>query len=120
VATPVPDRRALRREDTSIEGIVSLVRDYARQETIGPLQGAGRWLGYGAAGALLLGTGLALVLLGLLRLIQTEWDRASSGSLSWVAYAVVFVVCVLIIVLVISRINKPSLSRHPSLDKEVQ
>ena len=44
---------------------------------------------------MLIGTGLALVLLGLLRLIQTEWDRAASGALSWIAYLIVLIVCVL-------------------------
>jgi hypothetical protein len=112
VALSVQERSPARRDDTSIEGLVTLVRDYAKQETIGPLRGAGRWIGYGAAGALLLGTGLALVLLGLLRLIQAEWDRAASGSLSWLAYLVVFVVCVGIIVVTLSRIKQPSLNKE--------
>ena len=43
----------------------------------------------GAAGAVLLGLGLSLVLLGLLRLIQTEWERAATGSLSWLPYLIV-------------------------------
>jgi hypothetical protein len=112
VALPVQDRTPARREDTSIEGLVMLVRDYAKQETIGPLRGAGRWIGYGAAGALLLGTGLALVLLGLLRLIQAEWDRAASGALSWLAYLVVLLVCVAIIAITLSRIKQPSLNKE--------
>ena len=77
-----------------------------------PLKGAGKWLGYGVAGALLLGVGLVLVLLGLLRLLQAEWDRAASGSLSWLAYLIVLVVCVLVIILTLSRINKPSLNKE--------
>ena len=64
------------------------------------------------AGALLLGIGLVLVLLGLLRLLQAEWDRAASGSLSWLAYLIVLVVCVLVIILAVSRINKPSLNKE--------
>jgi hypothetical protein len=112
VALPVQDRRPSRREDTSLEGIVTLVRDYAKQETLGPLMGAGKWIGFGIAGSLLLGTGLALVLLGLLRLIQTEWDRMASGSLSWVAYLIVLVVCVLLIVVAVSRIKQPSLNKE--------
>jgi Putative Actinobacterial Holin-X, holin superfamily III len=112
VAIIEQDRRPARRQDTSIEGLVYLVRDYAKQETVGPLKGAGRWLGYGVAGALLLGLGLALILLGLLRLVQTEWDRASSGSLSWLAYLVILVLCVGLIVLALSRINKPSLNKE--------
>jgi Putative Actinobacterial Holin-X, holin superfamily III len=112
VTTIEQDRRPATRQDTSIEGLVQLVRDYAKQETLGPLKGAGKWLGYGAAGAILLGIGLALLLLGLLRLIQAEWDRAASGSLSWLPYLIVLVVCVLLIVLTISRINKPSLNKE--------
>jgi Putative Actinobacterial Holin-X, holin superfamily III len=112
VAITEQDRRPANRQDTSIEGLVYLVRDYAKQETIGPLRGAGRWLGYGVAGALLLGMGLAVILLGLLRVIQTEWDRSSSGSLSWLPYLIVLVVCVLLIVLALSRINKPSLNKE--------
>jgi len=112
VALTVQDRSPSRREDTSLEGVINLVRDYAKQETIGPLKGAGRWLGYGIAGSVLLGTGLALVLLGLLRLIQTEWDRAASGALSWIAYLVVLIVCVLLIVVTVSRIKQPSLNKE--------
>jgi hypothetical protein len=112
VADTVQDRQLARREDTSLQGLVTLVRDYATQETVGPLRGAGRWLGYGAAGALLLGVGLVLVLLGLLRLLQTEWDRAASGSLSWLAYLVILIVCVVAIVVTVSRINKPSLNKE--------
>jgi hypothetical protein len=112
VAISVQERRPTHRGDTSIEGLVTLVRDYAKQETIGPLRGAGRWLGYGIAGALLLGIGLAMVLLGLLRLIQTEWDRAASGALSWLAYLIVLAVCVVVIVLTLSRIKQPSLQKE--------
>jgi hypothetical protein len=112
VAKIAQDRSLARREDTSIEGLVYLVRDYAKQETVGPLKGAGRWVGYGVAGAVLLGTGLALVLLGLLRLLQTEWDRAATGSLSWLAYLIVFIVCVLAIIVTVSRIKQPSLNNR--------
>jgi Putative Actinobacterial Holin-X, holin superfamily III len=111
VADIVQDRKPVRREDTSIEELVYLVRDYAKQETVGPLRGAGQWIAYGAVGALLLGIGLILVLLGLLRLLQAEWDRAASGSLSWLAYLVVLVVCVIAIIITVSRINKPSLNK---------
>jgi hypothetical protein len=98
---------------TSIAGVVDLVKTYAKQETLDPMKGAGRWLAMGVAGAAVLGIGLVLVLLGLLRLIQTEWDRAASGSLSWLAYLVVLVVCVALLVLTISRINRDSLNKEP-------
>ena len=98
----------------TIGELIELVTDYAKQETIGPLRGAGRWLLYGTLAAVSLGIGLTIVLLGVLRLVQTEWDRAAEGKLSWVAYAVVFVVAVGLLALTISRINKSFLNKEPT------
>ncbi len=39
-----------------------------------------------------------LLMLGLLRLIQTEWEGIAEGGSSWIPYAIVFVVTVLLIV----------------------
>jgi hypothetical protein len=102
-----------REEPPSIAETVDLVKAYAMQETVGPIKGAGRWLGMGLAGAVTLGLGLSLVLLGLLRLLQTEWTRSATGSLSWVAYAIVLIVCIGLIALAISRINRDSLHKQP-------
>jgi uncharacterized membrane protein YeaQ/YmgE (transglycosylase-associated protein family) len=90
--------------------VFEFVTDYAKQETIGPLRGAGRWLGFGILAAVTLGSGLALVLLGLLRLLQTEWPRAASGSLSWLAYLIVLVTGAVVLVLTLSRIRKTTLN----------
>ena len=90
-----------------------MVKAYAKQETIGPLKGAGKWLAMGAAGAVLLGLGLSLLTLGVLRLVQTEWDRSARGSLSWLAYLIAFVICVAFLVLAVLRINKDSLNKEP-------
>ena len=98
-------------DPTSISDVVDFVKTYATQETVGPLKGAGRWLAMGSAGAALLGLGLVVLQLGLLRLIQTEWDRAAGGSWSWIPYVIVLVVDVLILVLVISRINRDTLNK---------
>jgi hypothetical protein len=100
-------------QPATVAGTIDLVKAYAQQETIGPLKGAGRWLGMGLAGAVTLALGLGLVLLGLLRLLQTEWTRSARGALSWVAYAIVLIVCVGLIALAISRINRDSLHKHP-------
>ena len=100
-------------EAPSIGAVVDLVKTYAKQDTLGPLKGAGKWLAWGAAAALLLGLGLTLVTLGVLRLVQTEWDRSARGSLSWLAYLVALVVCVVFLVLALSRINKDSLNKEP-------
>jgi hypothetical protein len=109
--TPAPSRA----DDTpSVGELVDLVKAYAKQETVGPLRGAGRWLGFGVAASLLLGLGLFLVLLGLLRLVQTEWERSAEGSLSWLPYAIVLVGAVLLLVLTLTRINKSALNKEPS------
>jgi hypothetical protein len=113
VSTAPDDRRPDAGTAPSIGEVVQYVTAYARQETIGPLKGAGRWIGYGLAGAVLLGLGLMIVLLGLLRLIQTEWDRAARGSLSWLAYAIVLVVCGVFIAIVVNRIKQSYLTKEP-------
>jgi hypothetical protein len=99
-------------EQASVGEVIEYVKTYATQETVGPLKGAGRWVAFGAAGAIAMGVGLSLVLLGLLRLLQTEWDRAASGRLSWLSYLIVMFVCIALLALVISRINKTFLDKE--------
>ena len=99
-------------DPTSIAGVVDLVKTYAKQETLGPLKGAGRWLAMGAAGAVLLGLGLTIVLLGVLRLIQAEWPRSATGSLSWIPYLIVLVLCLLLLLLTVSHINRDTLNKE--------
>jgi hypothetical protein len=82
-----------------------LVRDYAVQEITAPLTGAIRFLGFGLAGALLVGTGSSLVALAVLRFLQTETGEAFDGHLSFVPYLVVVVYCVAVIALAASRMR---------------
>ena len=100
-------------DEASVGDIVDYVKAYAKQETIGPLKGAGKWLGFGAAAALLLSIGVVLLLVGLLRLLQTEWTRSATGSLSWVAYLITLLVAIAVIALAISRIKKATLYKEP-------
>ena len=109
----VPESNTPKPDDPSLGEIVDTVKAYAKQETVGPLKGAGRWLGFGAAAALLLGVGLVFVLVGLLRLLQTEWDRSASGSLSWQAYLSVLAVAIAILAVTVSRIKKSTLNNEP-------
>ncbi|MEY2959407.1 MAG: hypothetical protein RLZZ01_1975 [Actinomycetota bacterium] len=74
----------------SIGDVVDTVKAYAQQETVEPLRRAARYVGFGAAGGLLTGIGVSLLLLGLLRFVQTEWTRSAEGRLSWLAYVVAF------------------------------
>lgn len=96
----------------SISGVIDMVKTYAKQETIEPLKPAGKWLAFGALGAVLLGIGLSLLALGLLRLVQTEFDNLARGGWSFVPYLIVLVVCVVVIVIALSRIKKPTLTKE--------
>ena len=100
-------------DDASIGEVIDYVKQYAKQETLGPLKGAGTWLGYGAAAAGSLGLGLVLMLVGLLRLLQTEWERSASGNLSWLAYLITLVVAGALLVLTLMRIKKSTLHKEP-------
>lgn len=110
MSDPSP-RPSSRRESASVGEVVEFVKDYAIQETVGPLKGAGRWIGFGAGGAALLGLGMMLLMLGLLRLIQSEWDGVAEGGTSWIPYAIVLIVTAALIVVTLLRINKTYLNK---------
>ncbi len=82
-----------------------LTVDYLKQEAVEPLRGLGRFLYMGIVGSFFLAAGLLLVLLGVLRLLQTETGTALTGNWSWVPYAVVVVLGVGIIVVAALRIQ---------------
>jgi hypothetical protein len=83
-----------------------LARDYAKQETIDPLKGLGRFLGLGIGGAIALGIGISMLLLGTLRLLQTETGSTFTGNLSWAPYLLTTVVGLVAIGLALLRISK--------------
>jgi hypothetical protein len=68
-----------------------LTVDYLKQETVEPLRGLGRFLYMGIAGSFCMAGGLFLILIGVLRLLQTETGTALTGDWSWVPYGVVVV-----------------------------
>jgi hypothetical protein len=79
--------------------------DYLKQETIAPLRGLGRFLYMGIAGSFFLAGGILLVLIGILRLLQTETGTALSGDWSWAPYAIVVVLGIAIIAVAAWRIT---------------
>ncbi len=112
-ASATSGRRSRRGDEpASLGEVIDYVKAYAKQETTGPLQGAGRWIGLGAAGAITLGIGLLLLLLGLLRVLQTEWEFVDDSSWSWLPYLIVLIVCAALIGLTVSRINKTYLDKE--------
>jgi hypothetical protein len=82
-----------------------LTVDYLKQETVEPLKGLGRFLYMGIAGSFFLAFGILLILLGVLRLLQTETGSALTGDWSWVPYAAVFVLGLLVIGVAVWRIT---------------
>src|SRR5690349_17627290 len=98
---------------STVSGVVELVKAYAKQETLGPLKGAGRWLALGLIGAVLIGCGVSILILGILRLLQTEWHRSASGSLSWLAYLIVLAITIALAALAVTRINRDRLNKEP-------
>jgi hypothetical protein len=103
---------AKHKNGASIGEVVEYVKTYVRQETLGPLRGAGQWLALGTAAAVVLGLGLVLVMLGLLRLLQTEWEGSATGQWSWLPYLIVLVVDAALILITVTRISKKSLNKE--------
>lgn len=83
-----------------------LAKDYAKQETIEPLKGLGSFLGYGIGGAVLLGIGCTLLLLGGLRALQTQTGSTFTGSFSWAPYLIAVAVGLALIALALLRITR--------------
>ena len=79
---------------------------YAKQETVDPLKGLTRFLGYGLSGSLALGFGAVLLLLSLLRGLQTETSTTFTGNLSWIPYVIVVMTAALLVALVMWRVVK--------------
>jgi hypothetical protein len=91
-----------KKKDKSLPGeaqdLLQLVVGYAKQETLDPIRNLKRFLMYGFGGALLGSVGAVLLLLGTLRLLQTETGSAFDGNWSVVPYVIVLVVCGAIVV----------------------
>ena len=97
----------------SISETVQMVKDYARQETLDPLKTAGRWIGLGLVGAVLIGVATGFLALGLVRMMQVEWPGTFGGRWSHLLpYLLGLLLCVLVAGLAIGRINKDPLTKE--------
>jgi hypothetical protein len=112
-ATPTKPARPRKGDGSSIGEVIELVKGYVRQETVGPLKGAGRWLAFGAVGALALAIGVAFIVLGVLRLLQHEFAPTFRGRwMGLLPYLAALVTAVVVIGLAASRIGKKSLHKE--------
>jgi uncharacterized integral membrane protein len=78
------------------QDVWELLVAYARQETVEPLRGLGRWIGFGAGGSVLIATGISLLLLSVLRALQTEAGTTFTGNWSWAPYVIVLIGALLV------------------------
>lgn len=85
-----------------------LIKRYALQETIDPLKKIGRFVAFGLGAAILGSIGVVLLLLALLRALQSDDITGSTftGNLSWIPYLIVLAVGMLVTVLALSRIGR--------------
>ena len=97
-------------EKVKFTELYELVVTYAKQQTIDPIRGAGRWLGFGIAGAILMSIGLVIGVLGVLRLIQTT-PLGTSNTWSWTTYLITIIVCIVIGKFTLSRIKRGTLEK---------
>ena len=89
-----------------ISELWALTKDYARQETLDPLKGVGRYVAFGLGGAIVGAIGVCLLLLSLLRVLQTETGEALDGNLSWVPYLIVIFVGIVLIGIAVARVQR--------------
>ena len=90
----------------TLSELKDLTVTYAKQETVEPLKGLGRFVAAGVAGSLFLGIGLVLMALAGLRALQTETGDTFDDDFTWAPYGIVLVGAVLIIVLAVTRIGR--------------
>lgn len=96
---------------------VSLIVDYIKQETLDPVKGLGRYVLFGVAGSVALSIGLAVLAVGLLRVLQGETGSTFTGNLSWIPYVICTVVVVVIAFLAVRAISRGQ-TPNGTTDKE--
>ncbi len=72
--------------------ILKMSKSYFIQETLSPLRKIKHKILYALAGSLLIGTGFFLLLLALLRVLQTETGSVFQGNESFAPYLITFIV----------------------------
>jgi hypothetical protein len=99
-------RKAEKSTAEIVQDLWQLTKDYARQETVDPLKALGRFVGYGLAGAVLLGLGGFFLALALLRALQTQTGDLFDGYLDVLPYVITLLVTGLGAVLAGAAINR--------------
>ncbi|MDZ7679694.1 MAG: hypothetical protein U5K29_14220 [Acidimicrobiales bacterium] len=83
----------------------TMLVDYAKQETVTPLKGIGRYLAWGMAGSLLVTLGVIMLALAGLRALQTETGTNFTGNLSWLPYLIVLGGLLVVVLIAVKAIQ---------------
>ncbi len=86
--------------------LLQLVLNYAKQETLGPIKGLGRFVVFGITGSVALSIGVGVLLVALLRALQTETGSTFGGKLTWLPYVITAGAAVLVAGLAGWRVTK--------------
>ena len=92
----MPERNASKSLPTLGVELKDMVVAYAKQETVVPLKNLGRFVAFGVAGSLLLALGLVLLVLAVLRALQTELASTFDGDWTFAPYLLTLLVCAMI------------------------
>lgn len=106
MAAPEQPRPAQKSAPEVAQELWAMLRDYGRQQTIDPLKDLGRFVAFGAAGSVALGIGIVLLVVGLLRVLQTETGDVFDGNWTWVPYLITVVVLAALAALAVRAITK--------------
>jgi hypothetical protein len=102
-------------EEKSIPQVLTelweMLVSYAKQETVQPLKGLGRFVAFGMASAIVGSIGIIMLTLAGLRGLQDHNDGHLDGNWNWVPYLAALVLLALLIMIALRRI-KPKGSRR--------
>lgn len=73
---------------SQISEFIELLIGYLKQETLGPISRLGRYVLFGLSGSILIALGVVLIMVGFLRLLQSETGTTFTGDLSWLPYLI--------------------------------
>ena len=94
------------RRSDEVGDLLDTVKTYAVQETVGPLKGGFKAMALGLAGVFCLGLGIIIMLVGILRVLQTETDAFHGDLMSVLPYLIVFVVALATIAIALALIKR--------------
>lgn len=103
----------------AVKDAARLTIDYVKQETVDPLRSLGRQIAFGLAGAMAIGFGLVLLLLGALRGVQTLFGandrtgRPMSEMNTYIPYFIGVGVCVLALTVLFLAFRSASKADRP-------